>query len=188
MGVREYPDTVRVYLDMDGPLADFERAVKIENSSIDIHKKIAGAYMRLPVTNGAQEAVRKIISLGFEPFSLTKIPRSNPYAATEKLLWTDINFPELHDRVLIVPDKGAVGRSCDILIDDHPEWANANNFKGTIIKFFPEEGWAPIISLLTCFSEALEKSMPNLKNLRLNEHTYEACIKDVFMEALKSSN
>ncbi|MEG0870426.1 MAG: hypothetical protein RSG77_25805, partial [Hafnia sp.] len=93
MGVRNYPDTPRVFLDMDGPLADFEKAVELENSSIEHHKRIAGAYARMPLTPGAKQALATIIELKFEPFSLTKIPRSNPYAATEKLLWVQQNLP-----------------------------------------------------------------------------------------------
>lgn len=33
------------------------------------------------------------------------------------------------------PDKGCVGTKQDFLIDDHPEWANAHNFAGQVIKF-----------------------------------------------------
>lgn len=178
MGVRVYPDTVRVYLDMDGPLADFELAAKIENSSLDDHKRTIGAYFRLPVTEGAHEALKIIMELGFEQFALTKIPSSNPHAATEKLLWVHKNLPELHDRVIISPDKGAVGRPCDILIDDHPEWANANNFQGIIIKFIPSEGWKPVIELLRSFADNLKNNADILKELHGRDRHY--AIKNLF--------
>lgn len=135
MGARTYPETPRVYFDMDGPLADFEQGANLRGLSMESMKLTAGAYMNLPVTAGAKAAVKAIVEMGFEPWVMTKIPRENPYAATEKLLWLPREFPVFGEQVIITPDKGAPGRKIDILIDDHPEWANANNFKGTILTF-----------------------------------------------------
>ena len=135
MGVRTYPATPRVYFDMDGPLADFEKGANDRGISMEVMKLIAGTYANLPVTEGAKAAVKAIIEMGFEPWVMTKIPRENPYAATEKLLWLQREFPEFGEHVHITPDKGDPGREIDILIDDHPEWANANNFKGSILTF-----------------------------------------------------
>jgi hypothetical protein len=166
MGVREYPDTPRVFLDFDGPLADFELAVEQENSSFANHKHLIGAYSRLPITPGAQEAVAKIIQLQFEPWGLTKIPKGNPHAASEKLIWAQEHFPALHDRITITPDKGDAGRYCDILIDDHPEWANANNFRGITLKFTPSDGWAPIIKQLEACATALKEGQEHIVHFK----------------------
>lgn len=135
MGVRNYSDVPRIYLDMDGPMADFEKGAEEKGITIEAMKTYAGGYRNLPITAGAKAAVAQIIALGFEAWVKTKIPRANPYAATEKLLWLQEHFPEIGERVFITPDKGACGRDVDILIDDHPEWANAHNFKGTVLKF-----------------------------------------------------
>jgi 5'(3')-deoxyribonucleotidase len=58
---------------------------------------------------------------------LSKIPAENPHSATEKMLWVREHFPYLGDKIILTPDKGCVGSQRDFLIDDHPEWANANN-------------------------------------------------------------
>lgn len=146
MAERHYPDIPRVYFDMDGVLADFERSAH-EHSMDPAHfKRVAGAYLDLPVVPGALEALGSIERAGFLVFVLTKIPASNPYAATEKLLWARRHLPALEDRIIITPDKGAVGRSRDFLIDDHPEWANARNFPGTLLHFSGD--WAPILSAI----------------------------------------
>lgn len=135
MGIRHYPDKVRVYVDMDGVLADFERAAHAHAMEPSHFKRVAGAFLDLEPIPGAIEAVATLESAGFLVFALTKIPRSNPHAATEKLLWARRHFPSLDDRIIITPDKGAVGTARDFLVDDHPEWANAIHFPGTLIVF-----------------------------------------------------
>jgi len=120
---------------MDGVIADFEGALRAHGITPAELKVKRGAYEALDVINGAKEALHAFGQMGLEIFGLTKIPGSNPYAATEKLLWIAKHFPELHERVIISPDKGCVGKPRDFLVDDHPEWANADQFPGTIVKF-----------------------------------------------------
>ena len=109
MGVREYPNITRVYLDMDGVIADFERSAHEHEMAPKNFKRVAGAYLELEPMPGAVEAVKDLEAAGFLVFALTKIPRSNPYAATEKLLWAKRHFSSLEDRIIITPDKGARG-------------------------------------------------------------------------------
>ena len=131
---------------MDGVLADFEKAAGHEGIHPKQFKGIHGAYAMLPVITGAQEAVERVIKMGYESFVCTKIPDENPSAATDKIWWIKKKFPMLHGRVFIVPDKGAIGRPCDFLIDDHLEWANAHNFPGTKIPFNGD--WDTIFNVL----------------------------------------
>lgn len=135
MGIRHYPDKVRVYVDMDGVIADFEGAARVHAMEPSHFKRVAGAFLDLDPIPGAAEAVAALDAAGYLVFALTKIPHSNPHAATEKLLWARQHFPSLDDRIIITPDKGAVGTARDFLVDDHPEWANASNFPGTVIVF-----------------------------------------------------
>lgn len=157
MGVREYPNVPRIYLDMDGVIADFERGARDMKMDFKHFKLMAGAYLELLPITGAIEAVKTLEDMQLEVFGLTKIPDANPYAATEKLLWVRRHFPLLEGRVIISPDKGAVGSELDILVDDHPEWANAHNFRGSVIKF--EGNWdVTLKTILEIYAENLVKS------------------------------
>lgn len=138
MGVKTYTNEKRVYFDMDGVLADFEKEAIDRNIPFNELKVMMDAYRHLPVMVGAKEAVQRFIDAGYEIFILTKIPTANPYAATEKIFWVQDHFPEFADRIMISPDKGALGFKGHILIDDHPEWANAHSFAergGQVIAF-----------------------------------------------------
>ena len=147
MGVRVYPDIPRVYFDFDNTLADFISAARARNMTPGQFKLVAGAYRSLPLMPGAAEAVARATALGLDPFGLTKCPSQNPYSATEKFLWTADNLPALHDKVIITSDKGAVGTARDFLVDDMPEWANANNFRGTLIHFTGD--WEAVFRIIT---------------------------------------
>lgn len=138
---------------MDGPLADFDLYCLDLGLDPSHAKLYCGTYLHLPVTDHALEAVERLTSdTRWDVFVLSKIPSGNPGAATEKHFWLRKYFPTLEKKLILSPDKGCVGSSRDILIDDHPEWANAHNFPGTIIKFdssHPLAAWKQILSRLT---------------------------------------
>jgi 5'(3')-deoxyribonucleotidase len=134
MGVRRYQDRPRIYVDMDGPQADYEREIIISGIPSKKLKLIKGTYRRLAVVPHARDSILALLELPVDVWTMTKAPDGSTFAASEKQAWQYEHMPELRDRIIITPDKGAVGRPCDYLIDDHPEWANANNFPGTIIK------------------------------------------------------
>lgn len=142
MSIRKYPDVTRVYVDIDGVIADFEAICREMKVHPQQGKLIPGIYRDLPVMAGAVEGVQGLLDLGYFVMCLTKIPSKNPGAASEKLHWVNEHFPVLKDYVVITPDKGCVGTSRDYLIDDHPEWANANKFPGMVLPF----GGATVLS------------------------------------------
>lgn len=135
MGARSYRDVPRVYIDMDGVIADYEFGATQMKMHPNQYKMIAGAFRNLPMISGVRFALEFFNRCGYDVFFMTKIPSRNPYAATEKLLWIHEHLPDYRDKVIITSDKGAVGIERDFLIDDHPEWANCANFRGTVIKF-----------------------------------------------------
>jgi 5'(3')-deoxyribonucleotidase len=137
MGVRKYLDIPRIYLDMDGPLADFDRAIIETGTPGNVLKLQPGVFRNLKVVPGAKSAVARLRALAVDVWIMTKSPDGSTLAASEKQAWQQEHFPELRDHIIITPDKGCVGRECDFLVDDHPEWANARNFPGTVIKFIP---------------------------------------------------
>lgn len=144
MGIRTYPDQPRVYIDMDGTSFDFEGAARDHGVEPHHLKLIAGAYRGLKLLPGTLEAIRAFEEAGFYPFLLTKIPSSNPYAATEKLLCVREAIPHLADRIIITPDKGCVGTAIDCLVDDRLDWANCQDFAGTKIAF--EGDWPSVVA------------------------------------------
>jgi len=159
MSVRDYPDVARIYVDMDGVVADFERAFTEAGQHPKQFKLVPGAYVNLHPIPGAVEGIHKLLELGFDVFMLTKIPSENPYAASEKFLWMYKHLPIIEDKIIISADKGAVGTERDFLIDDHPEWANAHSFPGTVIKFGGEPDstkaadhhpdWSSLVAMFT---------------------------------------
>lgn len=149
MSVRKYPDVPRVYVDMDGPLANFEAYCQEIGKPPKETKLLSGTYLNLPPVSQAIESVSLLLDLGYFVMVLTKIPSQNPGAASEKIFWLRQHFPVLKDHIIITPDKGCVGTKRDFLIDDHPEWANADTFKGEIITFEGPKGksWNQIAAL-----------------------------------------
>ena len=99
-------------------------------------KLLNDTYLNLEPMPGAVETITRLVALAPNRiFLLTKIPSRNPLAAYHKYLWVYRYLPMVGDHVIITPDKGCVGTKDDVLIDDHPEWANAHNFAGTVIPF-----------------------------------------------------
>lgn len=146
MGVRVYPTVPRIYIDMDGPLANFDAAYKKAGMTPEQYKVTEKAFFNLDVVPNARSAFLTLMKLKTQIWFLSKPPDDNPYAATDKLLWALKYFPEVEDRVILTVDKGCVGTHKDILIDDHPEWANASNFPGTVITW--KDNWPEIVNLL----------------------------------------
>ena len=140
------------YLDSDGPVADFDKALKESGLHTDEFKHLPGIYLWLDVTEGAKQAIETLKKLDDEGlirvWILTKTPSNSPYAYTEKILWYRKNFPWLEDRVIITHDKHVVGGVGDFLIDDRPHKANADKFKGTFMLFDvhqPVDSWIGFI-------------------------------------------
>lgn len=128
-----------VYLDSDGPVADFDKALKESGLHADEFKHFPGVYLWLGVTEGAAEAIADLKQWDdqglIRVFIATKTPSNSPYAYTEKVLWYRQKFPWLEDRVILTHDKSVLGGEQDFLIDDRPHKGNASKFKGTFIEF-----------------------------------------------------
>lgn len=151
MSVRNYPSGIRCYVDMDGVVADFERHCKRTGHEPGIAKLLNDTYLNLEPMPGAIAAITELCEHAFNRvFLLTKIPRKNPLAAYHKYLWVYRYLPCIRDHVIITPDKACVGSELDILVDDHPEWANAHNFRGTVIPFgaHHDMSWETLLPIL----------------------------------------
>lgn len=134
--VRRYTQPLTIFVDQDGPLADFERAARESGLEPKDAKMLRGFYRSLKPTPGALEALEELHSLpGVQVFVATKIPDRNPMAATEKIEWLHELAPYLDERIIITPNKACIGKVGDILIDDRAHKADAAFFPGLFIHF-----------------------------------------------------
>lgn len=125
----------RVFVDMDGVIADFEGMRDSFKMTSDQYKVQPGAYLLIEPLPGALEAVRSLIGAGYEVWIATKPPTGIPFAYADKVTWILNYLPELKRKIIITHDKGLLGDSGDFLVDDRPHKANCTQFKGTLIPF-----------------------------------------------------
>lgn len=130
----------KIYVDMDGVLANFELGASEAGLPPKEFKLMRGAYLKLKPYKHAFEILDALEEqLGVEIYLLTKIPDENPYSATEKLLWLREVDEKRAVKVTITPDKGSVGNKYDYLLEDRPHKANVKNFKGKLFVIDHEE-------------------------------------------------
>lgn len=142
--------TITLLLDMDGPLADFDGLfwdrcqangwpLDVEHRGLQAHRfftehmpdrkhrKLAramvdgpGYFAALPVTPGAQEAVRTLLEVKhLDVWVCTKPIHQHRTQRDEKAAWLAEHFPALLPRLIIAGDKSMVRG--DFLLDDAPE-------------------------------------------------------------------
>lgn len=136
------PAPVNVFIDSDGPVADFDHDLTKSGLKADVFKHLPGIYLWLPITAGAEVSLNRLKveddAGKLRLWIATKTPSNAPYAYTEKVLWYRRNFPWLEDRVILTHDKSMLGCEADHLLDDRPHKANATKFRGTFTYFDPE--------------------------------------------------
>lgn len=133
----------RIFIDLDGVCADFNRAIAETGMQPDEFKRVPGAYLNLQLVPGAIDAVNGLVASGnYEVFFATKPPTGVPDAYADKVRWVMKHFYDLRKRIIITPDKGLLGGENDILIDDRPGTANCFEFTGRLIHFV---GWPQAI-------------------------------------------
>lgn len=137
------PAPFNVFLDSDGPVADFKKALDASGMHTDDFKHVPGVYLYLDVTEGAEQTIADLKKYDdqnrLRVWILTKTPSGSPYAYTEKVLWYKRHFPWLEDRVILSHDKSLVGQSGDLLLDDRPHKGNASLFRGTFVLFLEDD-------------------------------------------------
>lgn len=136
----------RVFVDMDGVLADFDRLkLEMECSGEEL-KRMPGAFERMQPIAGAIAGIRSLIGMGYEVWIATKPPTGIPHAYADKAAWILRHLPELKRRIIMTHDKGLLGDQDDYLIDDRPHKANCERFRGSLIRFGDGVDWDGVLS------------------------------------------
>jgi 5'(3')-deoxyribonucleotidase len=155
MGTPSSARFFNVFLDSDGPVAEFDKSLAESGLHAEEFKMLPGIYLWLDITPGAETAIETLKALDdaglIRVWILTKTPSNSPYAYTEKVLWYRKKFPWLEDRVIITHDKHLMGGPGDYLLDDRPHKANADKFKGNFVYFdpmLPRTCWEDFIVLI----------------------------------------
>ena len=113
-----------IYVDMDGVIADFDKAAKLGGYTHRPDLKVN--FRDLDLVPGARDALMRL-NQDFDIFIATTPPWSRPDVWTHKREWIEEYFPYLRRKIIYTHRKDLlIG---DILIDD-TRWRGQPDFQG----------------------------------------------------------
>jgi 5'(3')-deoxyribonucleotidase len=140
---------MRIFVDMDGVIVDFEGFKKTTGLGSEQVKIMPSAYRHMNPLPGALDGVRSLIGMGHDVWIATKPPTGIPHAYADKVAWILEYLPELKRKIVLTHDKSLLRG--DVLIDDRPHKANARNFAGHVITFGLGVDWWEVLRLIKLF-------------------------------------
>ena len=139
---KEYLKKKIIYIDMDGVIVDFGRAIEewfethphLEERYKTFPDHIQGLFRIAPPIEGAISAIKKLHESGkYELFIATSAPWGNPQSNADKRFWIEDYFGDLfHKKMFITHRKDLL--MGDYLIDDRLK-NGAGEFKGELLRF-----------------------------------------------------
>ena len=139
---KEYLKKKIIYIDMDGVIVDFGRAIEewfethphLEERYKTFPDHIQGLFRIAPPIEGAISAIKKLHESGkYELFIATSAPWGNPQSNTDKRFWIEDYFGDLfHKKMFITHRKDLL--MGDYLIDDRVK-NGAGEFSGELLRF-----------------------------------------------------
>ena len=134
---------IRVYVDLDNTIADFESGVKSYPAEVQAQygldengkshlDEIPGLFSRMEPIDGAVDGF-KFLAEHFDTYILSTAPWNNPSAWIDKLLWVKLHLGEAVYKRLILSHHKELLRG-DYIIDDSTKNGVAE-FQGTHIHF-----------------------------------------------------
>tara|TARA_B100000287_G_C20609472_1_gene771453 strand:- start:605 stop:1081 length:477 start_codon:yes stop_codon:yes gene_type:complete len=125
---------LRIYIDMDGVLANFAKA-EMEHPKFGtkgFKPDLELDFSTFEPMPGAIDAVAKLIDLGHDLFVATTPPWNHPDSWGQKRNWIVKHLPDLSKKMVLTHRKDLlIG---DVLIDD-TNWRGQPDFNGTWIHF-----------------------------------------------------
>ena len=142
---------LRIFIDMDGVLCDFEKAAaQIPTEKTDFSQRPDEVldFSTFEPMVGAIEAVHKIIDMGHDVFIASTPPWNNPAAWGQKRDWIEEHIPELERKIVLTHRKDLlIG---DILIDD-TTYRGQKDFQGEFMHFgigHNKMNWPQIVDVI----------------------------------------
>lgn len=121
------------FVDMDGTAFDYFTARAASGLDYSVFNGTPGSFRNLQPFHNTHDAIEVLEEFGFDVYFLSRPAVSAPHCFAEKVESIAQHFPDKVEKLIFSNNKGVIGRSHDLLIDDHPGWANGDAFPGALI-------------------------------------------------------
>lgn len=121
------------FVDMDGTGWDYFSARAASGLDYSVFNATPGAFRNLQLFPDTRSALEILELIGYDVYFLSRPAVSAPMCLVEKLESVLEHFPDKIEKVIFANNKGIIGRSRDVIIDDHLKWSNGDCFPGLIV-------------------------------------------------------